>query len=220
MLRPSRIAALGTVTLALSACGGSAPQQPANKGPQLEKAIYMSAADCAEGGKLDADTCSALIEKAVKVHEQTSQTFKGLRSCEEASGVDRCEKDATGTYRMRLQAFMFELGGPQPIVTPLYPSIEGKIGFRDAKKKLVDARDDNLTVSQAVSLGRLREFQDRQEGQQLPLTRVPSAWQAVGEHRPQRGDERQRHHTVEPDAPRFIRQGRAQALAKQRPRAP
>ena len=136
-------------SLALRACGGSAPPKKADGAKPAEKAIYMSAADCADAGKLTPDICSALIEKTVKEHQKTAKTFKGLRSCEEDSGVDRCEKDAEGNYRMRLQAFMFEIGGtPQPVVTPLYPSIDGKVGFRDAKKKPVDARDDNVAVSQ------------------------------------------------------------------------
>jgi hypothetical protein len=135
------------VTLALAACGGSAP--PQGQAPKAnEKAIYISAADCADAGKLTPDICSALIERTVKDHIKTAQVFKSLRSCEEASGVDRCERDADGNHRMRLQAFMFEIGGPKPVVTPLYPSAEGKVGFRDAKKKLIDARDDNLLVSQ------------------------------------------------------------------------
>lgn len=146
MSRSSQILTAVALTLALAGCGGSAPPKKAEK--PVEKAIFMSAADCADSGKLNADICSTLIERAVREHEKTAQTFKGLRSCEEASGVDRCERDAEGAYRMRLQAFMFEIGGPQPVVTPLYPSIEGKVGFRDAKKKPVDARDDNLIVSQ------------------------------------------------------------------------
>lgn len=137
------------MTLSLAACGGSAPPDKKAEGPKpVEKAIFMSAADCADSGKLNPDICSTLIERTVREHEKTAQTFKGIRSCEEFAGIDRCEKDAEGNYRMRLQAFMFEIGGPQPVVTPLYPSIEGKVGFRDAKKKAVDARDDNLIVSQ------------------------------------------------------------------------
>jgi hypothetical protein len=137
------------LTLALTACGGSAPPQQQGQGAKpIEKAIYTSAADCADAGKLNPDICSVLIERTVKDHVKTAQVFKGLRSCEEASGIDRCERDAEGNYRMRLQAFLFEIGGPQPVVTPLYPSAEGKVGFRDAKKKPVDARDDNLLVSQ------------------------------------------------------------------------
>jgi hypothetical protein len=133
--------------LVLSGCGKSEQKQAAAK--PIEKAIYMSAADCMDGGKLTADECTILIERAVKMHEATAPTFKSLRSCEEASGMDRCEKDVAGAYRMRLQAFMFEIGGPQPIVSPLYPSADGKIGFRDSKKKLVAAIDDNMIVSQA-----------------------------------------------------------------------
>ncbi|HMN36212.1 MAG TPA: DUF1190 domain-containing protein [Hyphomicrobium sp.] len=137
------------VALALAGCGKSQPKQTEAQVPPIEKAIYMSSADCANGGKLNADVCFALIERAVKIHEQAAETFKGLRSCEEASGPDRCERDMNGTYRMRLQAFLFEFGGGKPPnATPLYPSIEGKVGFRDAKKNLVAALDDNMIVSQ------------------------------------------------------------------------
>ncbi len=146
MFRPALSIAL-FFALALGGCGKSEQKQAAAK--PVEKAIYLSAADCADGGKLKPEECDTLIDRAVKAHEATSEKFKGLRSCEEAAGIDRCEKDVSGTYRMRLQAFMFEIGGPQPIVTALYPSIEGKVGFRDPKKKPVDARDDNITVSQA-----------------------------------------------------------------------
>lgn len=146
MFRPALSIAL-IFALALGGCGKSEQKQAAAK--PVEKAIYLSAADCADGGKLKPEECDTLIDRAVKAHEATSEKFKGLRSCEEAAGIDRCEKDVSGTYRMRLQAFMFEIGGPQPIVTALYPSIEGKVGFRDPKKKPVDARDDNITVSQA-----------------------------------------------------------------------
>jgi len=146
MFRPALSIAL-IFALALGGCGKSEQKQAAAK--PIEKAIYLSAADCADGGKLKPEECDTLIDRAVKAHEATSEKFKGLRSCEEAAGIDRCEKDVSGTYRMRLQAFMFEIGGPQPIVTALYPSIEGKVGFRDPKKKPVDARDDNITVSQA-----------------------------------------------------------------------
>lgn len=144
----SIIAILAATTLA--GCGKSEPKQAAGTAPTAEKAIYMSSADCANGGKLDAEVCSALIEKAVKMHEQTSEQYKGLRSCEEAAGPDRCVRDMNGSYRMRLQAFMFEFGAPgtPPTATPLYPSIEGKVGFRDTKKKAVEALDDNITISQ------------------------------------------------------------------------
>lgn len=148
MSRHLKILAAATLSAAVAGCGGSAPPKKDAEAKPAEKAIFMSAADCAESGKLAADACSALIEKTVKEHEKTAQVFKGIRSCEEFAGPDRCERDAAGNYRMRLQAFMFEFaGGPQPVVTPLYPSVDGKVGFRDAKKKLIDARDDNLAVS-------------------------------------------------------------------------
>lgn len=134
--------------LAVAGCG-KGEQKSAASIPPAEKAIYMSTADCVNGEKLTAEVCSILVDRAVKIHEQTSETFKGLRSCEEASGPDRCERDMNGTYRMRMQAFLFEFGGgKQPNATPLYPSIEGKVGFRDTKKKAVAALDDNMIVSQ------------------------------------------------------------------------
>jgi len=141
-----RIAVLVLAASMLSACGKSESKQAQ---VVIEKAIYMSAADCGEGGKVKPDMCSALIDKAIQMHEAQSQTFKSLASCEAASGPERCEKAANGQYRMRLQAFMFEIAGPQAQASPLYPSIEGKVGFRDAKKKAVDATDENITISQA-----------------------------------------------------------------------
>ena len=146
MLRSAHLIAI-TACLAVSACGKSESKQ--GSAIVIEKAIYMSAADCTEGGKVKADMCAALIDKAIQMHEAQSQTFKSLSSCEAASGPERCEKAAENLYRMRLQAFMFEIVGQQAQATPLYPSAEGKIGFRDAKKKGVDAKDENIIVSQA-----------------------------------------------------------------------
>ena len=116
MLRLSILAVIAA-SVALSACGKS--DGKAAKEVIIEKSIYMSGADCADAGKLKPDACSLLIDRAVKMHEAQAATFKSLRSCED------------------------EIGGPQPQAMPLYPSAEGKIGFRDAQKKLVDGRDDN-----------------------------------------------------------------------------
>lgn len=146
MLRFSFLAVIAA-SAALSACGKA--ETKTGKEIVIDKSIYMSGADCADAGKLKADVCSILIDRAVKMHESQAVTFKSLRSCEDDVGIDRCEKTPQGLYRMRLQAFMFEIGGPQPQAMPLYPSAEGKIGFRDAQKKLVDGRDDNINVSQA-----------------------------------------------------------------------
>lgn len=147
MSRPVILFFALAAAVSLSGCGKSENKAAAKI--VSEKAIYMSAADCADGGKLKAEVCAALIEKAVKMHEAQAPTFKSLASCEKESGVDRCERTSTAQYRMRLQAFMFEIIGPQAQATPLYPSADAKIGFRDAAKKPVDAKDDNIIVSQA-----------------------------------------------------------------------
>ena len=146
MMRPAPILAIAALFV-LGGCGKS--EDKAAAAAPVEKAIYMSAADCADGGKVPAEKCDALIETAVKQHETSAPSFKSLRSCEEASGIERCENDVTGTYRMRLQAFLISFG--KTITSaPLYPSDGGKIGFRDDKKAVVDALSDAFTVSNAA----------------------------------------------------------------------
>lgn len=147
MMRPAKLFALAAA-LALAGCGGSAEEKPA-AAAAVEKAIYISSADCADAGKIKADDCDALIEKAVKLHEKNAPSFKSLRSCEEAAGLERCENDVTGTYRMRLQAFLVSFG-KAIIAAPLYPSADGKIGFRDDKKAAIDALSDAFTVSNSA----------------------------------------------------------------------
>ena len=147
MMRPAPFLALAAA-LALVGCGGSAEEKPA-AAATVDKDIYISSADCADGGKVKAEECDALIEKAVKLHEKNAPSFKSLRSCEEAAGIERCENDVTGTYRMRLQAFLVSFGKPIT-AAPLYPSVGGKIGFRDDKKAAIDALSDAFTVSNAA----------------------------------------------------------------------
>ncbi len=146
MMRPAPLIALAAI-LTLAGCGKS-EDKAANAGP-VEKSIYMSAADCADGAKIKAEECDVLIEKAVNFHEKNAPSFKSLRSCEEAAGIERCENNVTGTYRMRLQAFVITFGKPNTSA-PLYPSDGGKIGFRDDKKAAVDALSDAFTVSNAA----------------------------------------------------------------------
>ncbi len=146
MMRPAPILAVAAL-FALAGCGKS--EDKAAAAAPVEKAIYMSAADCADGGKVPAEQCDALIETAVKQHEKNAPSFKSLRSCEEASGIERCENNVTGTYRMRLQGFLIAFG--KTITSaPLYPSDGGKIGFRDDKKAAIDALSDAFIVSNAA----------------------------------------------------------------------
>lgn len=144
----SHLLLLPAAAFLMAGCGQSEPKSATPAKP-MEKAIYMSTSDCAEGGKLSADQCGILIDRAVKAHEAKAPTFKGVRSCEEASGPDRCEKLMDGSFRMRLQAFFFEINGAKSNAAPLYPSAKGAIGFRDAAKKPVNALDDGVFVSQA-----------------------------------------------------------------------
>lgn len=147
MMRPAPLLALAAI-LALAGCGGKTEEKPV-AGAAVDKAIYLSAADCADAGKVPGEECDALIDKAVKLHEKNAPSFKSLRSCEEAAGLERCENDVTGTYRMRLQAFLITFGKPIA-AAPLYPSVGGKVGFRDDKKAAIDALSDLFTVSNAA----------------------------------------------------------------------
>ena len=143
----SSILIMSAASVVLTGCG-KAEKKAAGK--PAEKAIYMSTEDCAGDGKLTADACAILIDRAVKAHEASAPTFKSLLSCEKSSGLDRCEKDISGAYRMRLQAFMFEISAAASSAKPLYPSAGGAIGFRDAAKAAVEVTTDGLIVTQAA----------------------------------------------------------------------
>lgn len=143
----SSVLLISAAAVVLTGCG-KAEKKAAGK--PAEKAIYMSTGDCADDGKLSADACAVLIDRAVKTHEATAATYQSLLSCEKATGIDRCEKGISGAYRMRLQAFMFEISAAASSAKPLYPSAGGAIGFRDSAKAAVDVTTDGLIVTQAA----------------------------------------------------------------------
>ena len=138
------VAGLASVTL-LTACGKAEELKAA--GPPAERGIFISTSDCADSGKLTAEQCGQAVDMAVAAHEQQAPTFKSLRLCEAASGVERCEKSSNDQYRARLQAFFVTMSDP-PTAVPLYAPAKGKaIGFRSASKQAIDARDETLHVS-------------------------------------------------------------------------
>lgn len=132
----------------LTACGDAAPPPPPPP-PPSEKGLFISATDCAESGKLSAELCAQAIDTAVAIHEQQAPAFKSLRQCAAAMGPDRCDKSVDGHYRARLQAFFVTMSNP-PDAFPLYPGVNGFIGFRSATKEAIDARNEDLVVSTAA----------------------------------------------------------------------
>lgn len=143
------VATLGIVAIALgmAGCGGSAPQPTV----PVERHIYTSANDCAEEGKLPLETCSKLIEAAIAQHVATAPTYGSLRSCEKVEGPEKCERTDMKTFRPMLSAFLFALG-EVPVAFPLYPTLDGKAGFRKLDKQVLQGDDEAITFSrQAVA---------------------------------------------------------------------
>ena len=130
----------------LSGCGQA---EPPKAGPPPERGIFISAADCAESGKLSADLCAQAVDAAVAMHEQQAPIYPTLRQCQAKEGPERCDKTVEGQYRAKLQAFFVTMSNP-PAGLPLYPSSAGVIGFRNATRQAVDARDESINVSVAA----------------------------------------------------------------------
>lgn len=136
------LAGFAAGAVVLGGCGGEAPKA---KGP-IYKGVYTSASDCAGGGHLTIDACSALIERGIAEHERTAPTYNSQKSCEAAEGADKCERSATNKFRPRLSAFMVLTTEP-PTIRPLYPTLGGENGFRTADKTVIKADDESLNFS-------------------------------------------------------------------------
>jgi Protein of unknown function (DUF1190) len=134
-------------TALLAGCGEA--EQPKAVAPPAERGIFISATDCGASGKLSAELCGQAIDAAVAIHEQQAPVYRTLRQCQAAEGPERCDKTVDGQYRARLQAFFVVMSDP-PSALPLYPSTQGQIGFRQATRQAVDARDENINVSVAA----------------------------------------------------------------------
>ena len=147
----SKLAIATTVITAvlLGACGGSAPPKSATPAKPVERGVYISAADCAEGGMLTAEKCEKVVDEAVAHHETDAPIFKTIRQCEVATGAERCDKTVDGQARPRLQAFFVVMSDP-PAAVPLYPTPKNEIGFRSPSKQIINALDDTLHVSAAA----------------------------------------------------------------------
>lgn len=140
--------------LSLAACGQSAPKVAA--GPSAV-GVFTSGPDCAASGKLQLDDCNALLQRAIQSHQQSATKYISLRLCEEAEGVDRCERADTNAFRRGLLAFQVTFSTP-PVAIPLYaPADKAVIGFTTLdKSKTLLAVDEMLIFSQdakTVALG-------------------------------------------------------------------
>jgi hypothetical protein len=134
--------------LALAGCGGEEVQEDKAAVP-TERSIFVSAVDCEASGKITIEDCSKAIEKAIRVHDKTSPTYKSLDSCEETEGAERCERVADRIYRPRLAAYVFDNTTP-PAAKPLYLIADGAAGFRNADKEVLLGKDDNLIFSKSA----------------------------------------------------------------------
>ncbi len=129
--------------------GCSKAEEPKVAAPPPEHGVYISASDCADGGKLTLDQCAAAIDEAVASHEAQAPTYKSVAQCAGTMGPDRCDKGVDGLYRARVQAFYIVLSDP-PSAVPLYPPTTPAIGFQSPSKQAIDARNENLHVSVAA----------------------------------------------------------------------
>lgn len=139
---------LGIVALlavSLAGCGGSAPTVPKNQTP---RSIYTSSTDCADAGKLTLDECTKLIEQAIAQHVATAPSYSSLKSCEKTEGPDRCERTDPKSYRPLLAAYLVTFGETKSI-EPLYPTSDGKPGFRTLGKDAILDEDDTLAFSKS-----------------------------------------------------------------------
>lgn len=131
--------------LALTACGDAGPA-PATVAKAIEKAIFVSAGDCTESGKLNEEVCAELIDRAVATHVNQAPSYPSVRSCEKVEGPERCEHTGKNTFRPRLLAFLVTLSEP-PTAVPLYASPSVEAGFRTANKTAVMVNDEAFIFS-------------------------------------------------------------------------
>lgn len=131
----------------LTGCGGSAPDPNAPKTP---RGVYTSSTDCADAGKLKLEECSKLIEDAVAQHVAAAPSYTSLKACEKTEGPDRCERTDPKSYRPLLAAYLVTFSEP-PAVLPLYPTLDGKPGFRDLAKGTHLDEDDSIVFSKSAA---------------------------------------------------------------------
>lgn len=145
MIRSIAVVLLSTV--ALAGCGSSAPVQV---GPPPSTGVFISASDCADGGKLDLAGCGALIDRAIAIHHNMAPKYISMRLCEATEGAGHCERSEDNQYRPQLQAFLFTFSQP-PQAEGLYAQKEGtEAGFQTAGKKSILAVDESITFSKSA----------------------------------------------------------------------
>ncbi|AHB50290.1 hypothetical protein W911_13465 [Hyphomicrobium nitrativorans NL23] len=145
-LTVARVSLLAAMSAFLGGCGDSGKATGANTST---RGVIASASDCASFGPGAVDACAEAIERAVTQHEATV-AHNNIESCESAAGAGRCERAASGKYRVRLSAFLVTLGG-SPRAEPLYPAPAGTVGFVTANKTTLAASDHSLAFSRLAT---------------------------------------------------------------------
>lgn len=146
MCRLFQIAVLCILAIPLAACGGGGGASKASS--TTKQAIYVSSADCVDGGLLDAEKCESVIDAVIEQHNKDATTYSSMRKCEATEGQNRCERSFDEFYRVKLMAFLISanivpetkseegetLSEPAPPEGwPLYPAKEdGQEGFISA----------------------------------------------------------------------------------------
>jgi len=145
---------LGTPALLIGACmlltgcggGSEAPKLPEN----VYQGIFVTTNDCAENENLTFDICAKAVDKAIKLHNQSSPTYPSLRACAATEGADKCERDINQKFRPRLMAYLVQSTKP-PTGIPLYATPNGERGFRDTNKTLYLESDLKLQFSKKAT---------------------------------------------------------------------
>lgn len=147
-VKPLKVVTLIAVCIALTGCGGGDSDKADKK---IERGIVTSALECADDYNLDIVDCQAALQKAIAGHESSSTTYTRLHRCEEAEGAERCERAGQKTFSRRLQAFLIGITKPL-LAAPLYPTIDGTVGFvrEDGTVLLLD--DDIVKFSEQATI--------------------------------------------------------------------
>lgn len=161
-MRPFKFAPLLTffaVSAALGGCGNSGPT--VSSGGSGPRGVIASASDCVSFGSDAVKSCADAIERAVASHEASSKSYSNVEACEKDVGESKCERAASGKYRPKLSAFMVTMGSSAR-AEPLYPTMDGAVGFQTASKTVMLASDQSLAFSRlALSVAETQAAQGK-----------------------------------------------------------
>jgi hypothetical protein len=134
------------VAALLGGCGNGGSSAGGGKSSDT-RGVIASASDCVSFGPDAVRACGTAIERAVARHEAASATYRNIKACETAVGVNQCERAASGKYRAKLSAFMVTIGADAVHAEPLYPVKDGGIGFQTADASKLLASDQSVPFS-------------------------------------------------------------------------